>query len=1199
MALTPDQAKELKDMLKEIELLSIKLKANINTTNLQDIEANADTIKRLFKDLKEEWNELTSDVSIAANSFREVVKEISRQNVGLNDSIKAYKNLTSIADKIQAYQKGYSDLSFKNIAKLKEQSKLEKQRIENAQNLLKEKKLEYENSLSINKDSIKAKQDEIALISAKAGKTKQDYYDLQKLRNEVKNLGKDYIKINTELDRTTDALTQNTALLNDQDEAFKNLNLNIKKIALESINDLDKSFKDIINDVSTTDQIIKNMSKTFENLSGISQKLQEYQENITDVSKEDVEELVKKVKLEQQRLTSSLQLLDLEKQRLEASSTANKDALQRAEAEISILQSKSNLTDDEKASLADLETKKNSLLEIEEDITDKLEVNNKLIEKTKEYVEGNNEEYQKLLGTLDEVEKGVKNINKSFGLNIGKNLKGALGKAGLGNLADMLGIDGATKKMKQLTAQYTNNGKQALTLGQQFKVAGGGLASMGGNLLKGFNPVLLALTGIVKIVQFFIEAMFEADQQVTDIAKSFVISKDAAREVREEAFKISDSAKIYAGLLDNQVLTQKEIVAANLKINELLGVSVNLISSSGEKGKFLVAQFAAISKFLKLSEEEQKGLLDLQATSGEEVNDIRNTVLGTTSLYKIQTGILLNERKVLENVLKASNAIKLSTKGGLEGLTKSAIEAAKLGLSLQKVSDIAGGLLDFEAQITSELEAELITGKDLNLELAQQAALQNDLATVASEISKNIGSAANYSKMNRLEQEALAKAVGMTREELADVLTTQENLNKLKGKFTSLGDKELELIKKSGRLTDTQIENLKIGKGTVVEYYKALEDAGVAQEDIIKLLGEQAAASLSSQTAQEKFNETLEKAKETFSRFVDGGYLDKLADALMDFVNSSVFAGAREEAAAKTSEEIRKKEDLSKLNPETVKNFEEAEKAASDQIDFFDATMLNISAGLARLMGNEAMAAAIEMSKIGKEAQGKTASEALQKAKTEGVEQTFGAKPERKSNLTITENPDGSLNIEYGEPSPPPTQGQDLVVQMQDGLIKKNKGLKENGGLVISKFQEGHLQPIAQGISRDQAFALTTNDAKPAPSPSSISNDIASGVVTLIDKISTSLSTPSTPPQPQTIILPENNIRPTGTSITQPSTAGSNVTVDNSQVVAAVNKLTEALMSNNNKEITITMNGEVVGKTLVNIMTPGVIRETNLISQPA
>ena len=61
MALTPDEAKRLRDMLKEIEELSIKLKTNIDTTNLQDIEKNAKKIENIswaeYRTLiPKEWN---------------------------------------------------------------------------------------------------------------------------------------------------------------------------------------------------------------------------------------------------------------------------------------------------------------------------------------------------------------------------------------------------------------------------------------------------------------------------------------------------------------------------------------------------------------------------------------------------------------------------------------------------------------------------------------------------------------------------------------------------------------------------------------------------------------------------------------------------------------------------------------------------------------------------------------------------------------------------------------------------------------------------------------------------------------------------------------------------------------------------------------------------------------------------------------
>ena len=1352
MALTPDQAKELRDMLKEIEQLSIKLKANINTTSLQDVEANADNIKRLFKDLKEEWSDLTSDISTAAQGFRDAVKEISHQNVGLNESIKAYKGLVSITDKLQAFQRGYSELTIKDINKLKEKIQLKKLELENSQVLLQEEG-------KAAKDREKALKDEIKASNAKINNSQNDRKTiLAEIRNRAK-LQNELAKVNKEHQKITASIKQNVALLNDEDEAFKNLELSIgeaarkinqefvqnldknfkdlvketqstedsikkisksfgvfeniaqkaldhqnetnelsekdakklleklesekkrivakqellkierdaletkktdnkleldnKKIAIEnleneaksrkltkeeltdlkklkqdesllletqkdinselevnaqatekvsdlvkgqneeynkiksslidiakqskliSISKLDEDFKNLVNDVRDTDQIFKSMSKSFKNLSGLFEKAQEYQENILDVNKEDIEELIKKVKLEMQSLTNKAESLKLEKDRLELELAENKIKQQTAELEINTLKSKSTLTDEEKAKLEELETKKNSLLDIENEISGKIEANAKLTEKTQEYISGQSEEYQKLMGTLDEVENGVNNINKSFGLNIGKNLKGALGKAGLGNLANMLGIDGATAKMKQLTAQYTNNGKQALTLGQQFKVIGGGLANMGGNLLKGFNPVMLALTGIVKLVQFFIEAMFEADQQVTDIAKSFNITKDAAREVRDRFFEISDNAKTYAGLLDNQVLTQKELVAANLKINELLGVSIDLSSQLGEKGKVLVAQFAAASKFLKLSEEEQKGLLDLQSSSGKEVNDIRNSVLGTTSLYKIQSGVLLNERKVLENVLKASNAIKLSTQGGLEGLTKSAIEAAKMGLSLQKVSDIAGGLLDFESQIASELEAEVITGKELNLGLAQQAALNNDLATVASEVAKNIGSAAEYTEMNRLEQESLAKAVGMTREELADVLTTQDQLNKLRGTYNALGATQLELMKKSGKVDAKTIELLSTGKATVVDYYKALKEAGKTQEEITELLGEQSYASLSAQTAQEKFNESLEKAKESFSRFVDGGSLDKLADFITKFVSSvgikglfSTITGGMASEGEIAQYDIKQKEnELSQITGKTPEDEEKRKKLINDISELKKQNLGRIEEGIK----SENI---YETSYKGESNREEVARYRLEKAgytvdESEGL---FGTGAFKTSVIKDKEGKEidsafGSAGIEYlanqilGEIDyemlqkqvQTPTQGQDLVVQMQDGIVKKNKGLKENGGLVISKFNQGELQPIAQGIKQDQAFALSTNNA----------------------------------------ILPENNIKPSTSTTAQTSTVNPNVTIDNSQVIAAINKLTEMISINSSKEIKLEMDGQTVGKVLTPIMATPMVREIN------
>ena len=134
---------------------------------------------------------------------------------------------------------------------------------------------------------------------------------------------------------------------------------------------------------------------------------------------------------------------------------------------------------------------------------------------------------------------------------------------------------------------------------------------------------------------------------------------------------------------------------------------------------------------------------------------------------------------------------------------------------LFRSSEISKGLLNFEDSISAELEAELLTGKDLNLEKARQYALEGDIEGVAKEITKNIGSAAEFSQMNVIQQEALAKAMGTSREELADMLVQQESLNKLKTTYNTLGAETIKNLETSGKIDEATLKSLKSGKAHV------------------------------------------------------------------------------------------------------------------------------------------------------------------------------------------------------------------------------------------------------------------------------------------------------------------------------------------------------------------------------------------------
>ena len=444
-------------------------------------------------------------------------------------------------------------------------------------------------------------------------------------------------------------------------------------------------------------------------------------------------------------------------------------------------------------------------------------------------------------------------------------------------LGDVLDVSGA----KQAMEEAADDGAS------RFQALGAGVKALGPSLKAALGPLAL-ISLAVEAIQGLINMMFEADEQVTNMAKSFNTTKEDARDTRKSFFELSDEANNFGKIQKGNLILQKDLVSANLQLNELLGTSVDLSSSLGNNGKELAVQFADASKFLKLGADEQKGLLGLTASTGKSIDNIKNSVLGTTRLRKLESGVLLDERKILKDVLTASNAIKLSVKGGAEGLTKAAFAAAELGSDLSKVEAISKSLLNVEDSISAEMEAELLTGKDLNLETARRAALNGDIETVSKEINKQIGTSADFSKMNVIQQEALAKAMGTSREELADMLVQQESLNSLKGTFNALGKETIENLKKSGKIDEATYKNLISGKAAATDYFGALQKSGMKQEEIVKLLGEEATASLESQTAQEKFNDVLEKAKETFARFIDGGYLDKLADTLAGIADRGI-----------------------------------------------------------------------------------------------------------------------------------------------------------------------------------------------------------------------------------------------------------------------------------------------------------------------
>ena len=425
------------------------------------------------------------------------------------------------------------------------------------------------------------------------------------------------------------------------------------------------------------------------------------------------------------------------------------------------------------------------------------------------------EELEKINKELEEEEKRQEKIQKQLGV-FGGILQG-LSKI---PLLSKLGVDfEKVNKAAKEEVEKTGSGIKGLFAG---------LGKLGSELFKNLTkPANIALFAIMQIGK----ALLDVDKSTGKLAKDFNMTYLEANNLRKDLTQMaydSNSVVVNTRALQESMVAVGKALGTNAVLNEKdLVTFTKLREAAGFTNEELV--------------EQQK----LAYVSGKTLENNVGSLLASAKITGLNNKTLLNEKDILKEVNNTSYAIKASLGGSGKALGEAAAQAKVLGMSMKQVEDIAGSLLNFESSISAELEAELLTGKNLNLEMARLYAINNDMAGVAREIRKNYGSIEEFGRMNRIQQEAAAKAVGMTREELAKTLTDEKALAGLSGEQRNAAQAALEFARAKG-MSEEQIRKTSIA-------------------DLEK-----------QQSVQERLNASVEKLKEVFV---------EIAEATLPFFN--------------------------------------------------------------------------------------------------------------------------------------------------------------------------------------------------------------------------------------------------------------------------------------------------------------------------
>lgn len=336
--------------------------------------------------------------------------------------------------------------------------------------------------------------------------------------------------------------------------------------------------------------------------------------------------------------------------------------------------------------------------------------------------------------------------------------------------------------------------------------------------LNAYGAQLKKLVGIGKVMAAFsmaslIEGITKANSVTNTLSKQFGTSLESARGTREEYEAFAQT---------NNRVDFERLVKGQQELGKAIGQNI-------EYSKEMAEDFVEITEYMGLSTQTAGKLAQLGQTLGQSSAEFREGIADSLIPLNKSLGLNTNIKELYEDIgnLSATTVINLGRQGGK--MAEVTQLARRFGMEMQQIASFSQSLLNFESSITAELEAEVLIGKELNLERARMAALRGDEVTLAREMAQQVGSINEFEKMNVIQRESLAKAFGMNVEQMSTMLIRQEAMNQLGDKAKDATDAQLEAAKEMQRANGGSL-------ASALEEVQKREDASKRFEDSMRKL---------------------------------------------------------------------------------------------------------------------------------------------------------------------------------------------------------------------------------------------------------------------------------------------------------------------------------------------------------------------------
>lgn len=264
---------------------------------------------------------------------------------------------------------------------------------------------------------------------------------------------------------------------------------------------------------------------------------------------------------------------------------------------------------------------------------------------------------------------------------------------------------------------------------------------------------------------------------ITAALSEFKKVDDAAKEFRETTGLTNTQMK---GIKDDSVALRGYFAEIGVEAKDVFNTVAALKGEFSDVAEFSQETVGALTvlsaNFGVSADSAAKVQNQLEAIGGLSSETAANVNMQIASMSKL-AGVA--PKKVFEDIAENAEATSTFFKGDIKLLANQAVQARRLGTNLKAVTETAEKLLDFESGIEEELVAATFVGGQFNLSRARALAMEGKLVEAQAETLSQIQRSGDFRKKDYFTQQQLAKAAGMSVEEINKQLNAQEKLSTL------------------------------------------------------------------------------------------------------------------------------------------------------------------------------------------------------------------------------------------------------------------------------------------------------------------------------------------------------------------------------------------------------------------------------------